>query len=108
MDDKLKILLASKVKCKKCGNVIESRTVHDCKFCECGKTMLDGGFGYQRIGGDPEDVSDYTELTGWDVLQRLFSADFFLRENGMIGLDPDKLHETLRGAITLIEKLKKG
>lgn len=106
MDAKLKILLASKVKCKKCGDVIESRTVHDFNTCKCGKTFIDGGFDYQRLGGEPEDVSEYAELTGWNILQRLMNADYYLLDKGTLGLDPDKLHETLRGAVTLIEKLR--
>lgn len=106
MDDTLKILLASKVKCKACGGVIESRSRHDYKTCECGKTMIDGGFDYQRLGGAPEDVSEYAEMTGWDVLKMLTSADYYLCNEGTMALDPDKLHQTLRGAITLIEKLR--
>lgn len=30
------------IRCKKCGDVIESKTVHDFKFCSCGTCAVDG------------------------------------------------------------------
>jgi len=38
---KMKILLT---KCPSCNQEIYSRTNHDCKYCECGDTMVDGGY----------------------------------------------------------------
>ena len=30
------------IRCKKCGDIIESKTVHDFKFCSCGSCAVDG------------------------------------------------------------------
>lgn len=37
------------VKCLLCGDVIESHHVHDCVFCSCGATGVDGGHEYCRV-----------------------------------------------------------
>ena len=33
----------NKVRCKLCGDVIESKSAHDFKFCKCGAIAVDGG-----------------------------------------------------------------
>ena len=33
-----------------CKQIIESRSVHDFVYCECGKTSVDGGDVYHRYG----------------------------------------------------------
>jgi len=38
----------TKVQCMMCGEILESRHVHDYKTCKCGLTMLDGGNDYIR------------------------------------------------------------
>ena len=38
--DKIKI---NKIKCNKCGDIIESTSVHVFKFCKCGAVAVDGG-----------------------------------------------------------------
>lgn len=48
-------ILVSKIKCNKCGDIIESRMVHDFKFCKCGAFAVDGGKDYLRRCGYPED-----------------------------------------------------
>ena len=42
------------IKCRKCGDIIYSRAVHDFHFCSCEKCAIDGGFDYLRILGDPK------------------------------------------------------
>lgn len=42
----------NKAQCTKCGDVIESRTVHEFVGCKCGSIFLDGGRDYWRCGGD--------------------------------------------------------
>lgn len=45
-----------KIKCLKCGDVLESRHRHDFKMCSCGSCYIDGGNDpYVRVGGNPED-----------------------------------------------------
>lgn len=42
----------SKVKCLKCGEELESKSVHDFQQCMCkNQTFVDGGDQYCRIGG---------------------------------------------------------
>lgn len=50
-------------RCKQCGLVVESKTVHDFQECRCGN-FTDGGHEYIRRGGDfdaMEDLSEYEE-----------------------------------------------
>ncbi len=39
-------LKVNKAKCKRCGDIIESKTVHDFKTCSCGAISVDGGLDY--------------------------------------------------------------
>lgn len=55
-----KQILVNRIKCKKCGDVIESRSCHDFKYCSCGAVAVDGGYDYLRRLGNPE---DYEELS---------------------------------------------
>ena len=36
----------NKIKCKKCGDVIESTSTNDYKKCSCGAVAVDGGKDY--------------------------------------------------------------
>lgn len=60
MERKVKII-KNAIRCKKCGEVLESKTRHDFVACQCfrdsGGTkgcFCDGGTSYLRHGGDPE------------------------------------------------------
>ena len=41
-----------KIKCLKCNDIIESKHVHEFKYCKYGACFIDGGDKYTRIGGD--------------------------------------------------------
>jgi hypothetical protein len=41
-------IIENKIKCKHCGDIIESTHVHDYKRCKCGKVAVDGGHYYLR------------------------------------------------------------
>jgi len=41
--------------CRKCLDVIQSRSVHDMVWCKCGAIAIDGGDAYTRCMGNPED-----------------------------------------------------
>lgn len=45
----------NKVKCLKCGDIIESKYRHDYVTCSCGYISIDGGDDYQRIIFKEED-----------------------------------------------------
>ena len=52
-------------KCKRCGDIIESKSRHDFQMCSCGSIFVDGGTDYIRRGGDPEDFDEeYDRLHG--------------------------------------------
>lgn len=57
-------IIANKIQCKHCGNIIESESVHDFKFCSCGKVAVDGGHDYLRRLGYEE---DWVELSQFQV-----------------------------------------
>lgn len=48
--------MEKKIRCKKCGDVIESQSRHDLVFCSCGAVYIDGGNDYLRFGGNPQDI----------------------------------------------------
>lgn len=48
----------NKIKCNKCGDIIESTSVHDFKWCSCGAVAVDGGHEYLRRLGNEEDFED--------------------------------------------------
>lgn len=59
MEKKEKII-SNKIKCKKSGDVIESKNTNDYKRCSCGAVAVDGGKNYlKRIGIEEE----YEELS---------------------------------------------
>lgn len=46
------------IKCKHCGDILKSETVHDFKMCSCGKVGVDGGEEYLRRVGHPDDFEE--------------------------------------------------
>ena len=42
------MVIKNAIKCKKCGEVIESVSLHDFKICPCGACAVDGGHEYLR------------------------------------------------------------
>ena len=63
----MKKVLVNKVRCKKCDDIIESKSGHDLKRCECGAIFIDGGTDYQRYGwginqGEEAELKDYIDF----------------------------------------------
>lgn len=61
-------IIHNRIRCKICGEVLESNHVHDWVCCSCFKEssgtkgcFVDGGHEYRRIGGDPNDWEDLSE-----------------------------------------------
>ena len=54
----MKKIIVNKIKCKKCGDIIESAHRHDFKFCKCGAVAVDGGHDYLRRCGDLDGYED--------------------------------------------------
>lgn len=61
-----KKLIRNRIKCLKCGDIIESKSVHDWVQCTCGACYVDGGHDYMRIGGNKEDWEDLSE---WEITE---------------------------------------
>ena len=55
-------IIANKIKCKKCGYIIESTHRHDFKSCNCGRVGVDGGKDYLRRVGNIEDYEELSEI----------------------------------------------
>lgn len=54
-------IIVNKIKCKKCGDIIESIHRHDFKFCKCGAVAVDGGKDYLRRLGNEDDYEELFE-----------------------------------------------
>jgi hypothetical protein len=57
------MIVHNRVRCRKCGQVIESMSVHDFVSCKCGAIFVDGGHDYMRWGGELENIEDLSEVT---------------------------------------------
>lgn len=65
--EKVKII-RNRIRCKVCGEILESKHRHDWVCCSCFKesggtrgVFVDGGCDYVRIGGDPNDWENLCE-----------------------------------------------
>ncbi|MGM9877658.1 MAG: hypothetical protein ACI33S_03315 [Bacilli bacterium] len=57
-----KKILVNKIQCKKCKDIIESKHVHDFKWCTCKSIAVDGGLEYLRRVGNIEDIIELSEF----------------------------------------------
>lgn len=60
-------IIKNMIKCNKCGDVIESVSVHDFKWCKCKTVAVDGGHEYlRRLGnmGEWEEMSIIRDENG--------------------------------------------
>lgn len=63
MKQKLK---RNRIRCKHCGDIIESKTIHDFQRCKCKSVGIDGGLDYpKRIFSSNKEV-DYDELSEYE------------------------------------------
>lgn len=60
-------IIVNKIRCKKCGDIIESASVHDFKSCKCGAVSVDGGHEYLRRCGNREDIEELSEFKNIDI-----------------------------------------
>ena len=66
----MRIIKHNRIRCKKCGDIIESESRHDFKTCSCGSCSVDGGKSYLRRSGDFENIeelSEYEEVPGYEI-----------------------------------------
>jgi len=64
-------VIVNKIRCKKCGDIIESTHRHDFKICKCGAVAVDGGHDYLRRSGD---LDGYDELSVTEKLDIDFNS----------------------------------
>lgn len=57
-----KKILVNKIQCKKCKDIIESKYVHDFKWCVCRNIAVDVGLEYLRRVGNLEDIIELSEF----------------------------------------------
>ncbi len=55
-------LTRNAVRCLRCGDVIESKTVHEWVRCSCGAVGVDGGLDYRRRTGFESDMEELSEF----------------------------------------------
>lgn len=55
------MIIRNIIKCKKCGDIIESKFTHDFVTCSCGACSVDGGKSYLKRCGNPMDWEDLSE-----------------------------------------------
>jgi len=62
-----KKLKRNRIRCKHCGDTIESKTTHDFHLCTCGAVGIDGGLDYpKRIFGSNPAEEHYEELSEYE------------------------------------------
>lgn len=54
-------IITNKIRCKKCGDIIESKHRHDFVVCKCGAVAVDGGHDYLKRTGNYEDWEELSE-----------------------------------------------
>lgn len=60
--------LRNRVRCRKCGTSLESKSDHDFQTCSCGAISIDGGLECPRRLGELADIEELSEtvLATWD------------------------------------------
>ena len=70
----------NKIKCIKCGDIIESIDVHDFKWCSCGAVAVDGGREYLKRVGNKE---EFEELSHFIKLAEITTNGFEIVKNAL-------------------------
>ena len=60
--EKKEEIISNKIKCKKCGDIIESKSTNDYKKCFCGAVAVDGGKDYLKRIGNEKNYEELSEL----------------------------------------------
>lgn len=70
----------NKIKCRKCGDIIESINVQDFNWCSCGAVAVDGGREYlRRVGNE----NDFEELSHFIKLAEITTEGFEIVKNAL-------------------------
>ena len=60
--EKKEEIISNKIKCKKCGDIIESKGTNDYKKCSYVAVAVDGGKDYLKRMGNEENYEELSEL----------------------------------------------
>lgn len=110
---KMDKIITNKIKCRKCGDVIESVFTHDLKRCKCGAVEIDGGKEYLRRSA--KSIDDFIELS------TVINADEYTKDIPKEEIQDDELEKmgigeslychfdySLKNEILLIQKVRAG
>lgn len=101
---KMDKIITNKIKCKTCGDVIESFFTHDLKRCKCGAVEIDGGKEYlRRSAKNLDDIIELSTVINEDEIQEKDIID--------IGVSKElfqKFPPCLKREILLIKKARSG
>jgi hypothetical protein len=93
----MRVIKRNIIRCKLCGDVIESKSVHDFRECKCKKCYVDGGHEYVRVGGenleDIEFLTEYDYVPGYYVsyLSKAFPNEDYYTSNSLMTMDRIKI-----------------
>jgi Zn finger protein HypA/HybF involved in hydrogenase expression len=59
-------IIHNRAKCTKCGDIIESKHVHDFVWCKCKTIAVDGGREYLKRAGNFAYLEDISEVVDHD------------------------------------------
>lgn len=101
---KMDKIITNKIKCRKCGDVLESVFTHDLKRCKCGAVEIDGGKEYlRRSAKNLDDIIELSTVINEDEIQEKDMID--------IGISKElfqKFQPCLKWEILLIKKARLG
>ena len=101
---KMDKIITNKIKCRTCGDVIESFFTHDLKRCKCGAVEIDGGKEYlRRSAKNLDDIIELSTVINEDEIQEKDMID--------IGVSKElfqKFPPCLKREILLIKKARAG
>lgn len=101
---KMDKIITNKIKCRKCGDVLESVFTHDLKRCKCGAVEIDGGKEYlRRSAKNLDDIIELSTVINEDEIQEKDMID--------IGVSKElfqKFQPCLKWEILLIKKARAG
>ena len=66
MTEEHKKIIKNCIKCKHCGDIIESKHRHDFVFCKCQTVAVDGGHDYLKRTFKTSPSEDYEELSEFE------------------------------------------
>lgn len=66
------------LKCKKCGDIIQSKHRHDMVWCKCHSIAIDGGDDYFRWAGNKDNIEVYVPESEKDEAVRKIREEFDL------------------------------